>query len=128
VVGIIAGMNNVRFKVDTANVTTPQAVAINISNNRIGNHSLTLTVTPPNTPLALGVRVTVNLSAGAPAEGATRMLASNNPSGVNVQRTIRSNFSGQTSAFTDVFATTVAAPTQVTITATYGSSSQSAIE
>jgi hypothetical protein len=243
-VGIIAGMTNVRFKVDTANVTAPQNVTITISNNRIGNHSVTLTVTPPNTPLAIGsiqmqpqgvyggndgsgvvtlatghvapsggavvtllndnpslvsmpasvtipagwtnasfpvqtvttgvttpvnisasyggatktatltvsapsqnipissvtlapdtvvggsnigVRVTVNLSAGAPTEGATIMLASSNPSVVNVPRTIRTNFSGQTSVFADVSATTVSAPTQVTITATYGSSSQSAI-
>ena len=243
-VGIIAGMSNVRFKVDTTSVTTPQAVTINVANNRIGNRSVTLTVTPPTTPLAVGsiqmqpagvyggndgsgvvtlatghvapaggavvtlmndnpglvatpasvtipagqtnasfpiqtvttgvttpvnvsasyggatktatltvsapsqnipissvtlapgtvvggsntgVRLTVNLSAGAPAEGATIMLASSNPAVVNVPRTIRANFSGQTSAFTDVVATTVSAPTQVSITATYGGSSQSAI-
>lgn len=243
-VGIIAGMSNVRFRVDTANVTTTQAVTIKVSNSRIGSRSVTLTVTPPNTPLAIGsiqmqppalyggndgsgvvtlatghvapaggatvtlindnpslvstpasvtipagwtnasfpiqtvttgvttpvnisasyggatqtaaltvsapsqnipissvtlapgtvvggsnvgVRVTVNLSAGAPTEGATIMLASSNPAIVNVPRTIRTNFSGQTSAFADVAATTVSAPTQVTITATYGSSSQSAI-
>ncbi|HEV7860563.1 MAG TPA: FG-GAP-like repeat-containing protein [Pyrinomonadaceae bacterium] len=243
-VGIIAGMNNVRFKVDTANVMTPQNVTITISNNRLGNHSVTLTVTPPNTPLAVGsiqmqpagvyggndgsgvvtlatghvapaggsvitlindnpslvstpasvtipvgqtnasfpvqtattgvttpvnisasyggatktatltvnapsqnipissitlspstvvggsntgVRVTVNLSAGAPAEGATMMLTSSHPSVVNVPRTIRTNFSGSTSAFADVVAANVSAPTPVTITATYGGSSQSAI-
>lgn len=242
--GIIAGMSNVRFKVDTASVTTSQAVTITVSNNRIGSRSVTLTVTPPNTPFAIGsiqmqpsavfggndssgvvtlptghvapaggavvtlmndnpglvsmpasvaipagqtnasfpvqtvttgittpvnisasyggatktailtvsapsqavpissvtlspgtvvggsnigVRVTVNLSAGAPTEGATIMLASSNPSIVNVPRTVRTNFSGQTSAFADVAAATVSAPTQVTITATYGSSSQSAI-
>jgi hypothetical protein len=243
-VGIVAGMTNVRFKVDTSNVTTTQRVTINISNSRIGNHSVTLNVTPPNTPLAVGsiqmqpagvfggndgsgvvtlatghvapsggavvtlindnpslvstpasvtipagwtnasfpiqtvttgmttpvnisasyggvtktatltvsapsqnvpissvtlspstvvggsntgVRVTVNLSAGAPTEGATIMLASSNPSVVNVPRVIRTNFSGQTSAFADVAAALVSTPTQVTITATYGSSAQSAI-
>lgn len=242
--GIIAGMSNVRFKVDTVSVTTAQSVTITVSNNRIGSRSVTLTVTPPNTPLAIGsiqmqpsavfggndssgvvtlptghvapaggavvtlmtdnpglasmpasvtipagqtnasfpvqtvttgvttpvnisasyggatktavltisapsqpvpissvvlspgtvvggsnigVRVTVNLSAGAPTEGATIMLASSNPTVVSVPRTIRTNFSGQTSAFADVAAAAVSTPTQVTITATYGSSSQSAI-
>ncbi|HEY0405866.1 MAG TPA: FG-GAP-like repeat-containing protein [Pyrinomonadaceae bacterium] len=243
-VGITAGMTNVRFKVDTASVTTQQVVTINISNSRIGSRSIQLTLTPPTTPLALGsiqmqppgvyggndgsgvvalatghvapaggavvtlindnpnlvstpdsvtipagqtnasfpvqtvttgvttsvnisasyggatktatltiaapsqnvpiaavalapdivvgggnigVRVTVNLSAGAPAEGATIMLASSNPAIVNVPRSIRANFSGQTSVFADVFARTVSTPTPVTITATYGSSSQSAL-
>ena len=243
-VGIIAGMSNVRFRVDTTNVTTPQTVTIKVSNSRIGSRSTTLTVTPPTAPLAIGslqlqppgvyggndgsgvvtlatghvapsggafvtltndnpslvslpasvtipagwtnasfpiqtvttgvttpvnisasyggatktatltvsapsqnvplasvtlspttvvggsnigVRITANLSAGAPTEGATIMLASSNPAIVSVPRTIRTNFSGQTSAFTDVFARPVSAPTQITITATYGSSSQSAI-
>jgi FG-GAP repeat. len=243
-VGIVAGMSNVRFRVDTANVTTQQTVNITVSNSRIGSRTVTLTVTPPTAPLAIGsiqmqpsalyggndgsgvvnlttgqvapaggavvtltnenpnlvsmpasvtipagqtnasfpvqtmttgvttlvnisasyggatktaaltvaapsqnipissvtlapdtvvggsnigVRVTVNLSAGAPTEGATIMLASSNPSVVNVPRTIRANFSGQTSAFTDVAAASVSAPVQVIITATYGSSSQSAI-
>lgn len=243
-VGMTAGMSNVRFKVDAANVTTPQSVNITISNNRIGTHSVTLTVTPPTAPLAIGsiqmqppgvyggndgsgvvtlatghvapaggavvtlmndnptlvstpasvtipagqtnasfpvqtattgtttpvnisatyggatktatltvsapsqnvpiasvtlspatvvggsnigVRVTVNLSAGAPTEGATIMLASSSPAVVNVPRTVRINFSGTTSAFADVAATTVSAPTQVAITATYGNSSQNAI-
>jgi FG-GAP-like repeat len=243
-VGIIAGMSNVRFRVDTVNVTTSQTVTITVSNSRIGSRSVTLRVTPPTTPLTLGsiqlqpsgvyggndgsgvvalatghvapsggaaviltnhnaslvslpasvtipaglsdasfpirtsttgittpvdisasyggttktavltvaapsqnvplasvtlspstvvggsnlgVRVTVNLSAGAPPEGATIMLASSNPSVVAVPRTIRTNFSGQTSAFTDVVANTVSAPTQITLTATYGNSSQSAV-
>ncbi|HVG33705.1 MAG TPA: FG-GAP-like repeat-containing protein, partial [Pyrinomonadaceae bacterium] len=243
-VGFIAGMTNVRFKVDTSNVTAPQKVTITASNSRIGNRSVTLNVTPPDTPLAIGsiqmqplgvfggddasgvvtlatghvapsggavvalfndnpglvsmpasvtipagwtnasfpiqtvttgattpvnisgsyggatktatltvsapsqnipissvtlspstvvgggntgVRVTVNLSAGSPTEGARIMLTSSNPSVVNVPRVIRTNFSGQTSAFTDVSAALVNAPTQVTITATYGSSTQSAV-
>jgi hypothetical protein len=243
-VGIIAGMSNVRFRVDTANVTTAQTVNVTVSNSRIGSRSVALRVTPPNTPLALGslqlqpsalyggndgsgvvtlatghvapsggavviltndnaslvstppsvtipagwtnasfpiqtvttgittpvnisasyggatktatltvaapsqnipissvtlspstvvggsnvgVRVTVNLSAGAPTEGATIMLLSSNPAIVAVPRTIRTNFAGQTSAFADVVAANVSAPTQVTITATYGSSSQSAV-
>ncbi len=243
-VGIVAGMNNVRFKVDTTNVTTTQVVTITVSNSRIGSRSVQLTVTPPNTPLAIGsiqmqplgvyggddasgvvtlatghvapsggavvtlmndnpslvstpasvtipagwtnasfpiqtvttgvttpvnisasyggatktatltvsapsqnipissvvlspstvvggsnigVRVTVNLSAGSPTEGARIMLASSNPSVVSVPRVISTNFAGQTSAFADVSAALVSAPTQVTITATYGSSSRSAI-
>ncbi|HKP71770.1 MAG TPA: VCBS repeat-containing protein [Pyrinomonadaceae bacterium] len=243
-VGIIAGMSNVRFRVDTSNVTAPQTVTVTVSNSRIGSRSVALRVTPPNTPLAVGsiqlqppvvyggndgsgvvslatghvapsggatviltndnaslvstpatvtipagwadasfpiqtvttgvttpvniiasyggatktaaltvsapsqnipissvtlspstvvggsnvgVRVTVNLSAGAPIEDATIMLTSSNPAVVKVPRTTRTNFAGQTSAFADVAATAVSAPTQVTITATYGNSSQSAI-
>ncbi|HEX8459160.1 MAG TPA: VCBS repeat-containing protein [Pyrinomonadaceae bacterium] len=244
-VGIIAGMSNVRFRVDTTNVTTAQTVTINISNSRIGSRSVTLRVTPPTTPLAVGsvqlqpaflyggtggnavvalatghvapaggatviltndnaslvsmpasvtipagwsdasfpiqttttgittpvnisasyggatktavltvaapsqdvpissvtlsqstvvggstnsgVRVTVNLSGAAPPEGAAIMLASSNPSVVNVPRTIRTNFAGDTSAFADVFASAVSTTTQITLTATYGNSSQSAI-
>ncbi|MGB8508151.1 MAG: FG-GAP-like repeat-containing protein, partial [Pyrinomonadaceae bacterium] len=242
-VGIFAGMSNVRFGVDTSNVTAPQVVTITVSNSRIGSRSVQLTVTPPDAPLAIGsiqmqpagvyggndgsgvvtlttghvapaggafvtlsndnpglvsttpsvtipagqsnasfpvqtvttglttpvnvsasyggatktatlivsapsqnvpissvtlapdtvvggsnigVRVTVNLASGAPTEGATIMLASSNPALVSVPRTIRANFSGQTSVFADVVARAVTAPTQVFITATYGSSSQSA--
>ncbi|HEY0426770.1 MAG TPA: FG-GAP-like repeat-containing protein [Pyrinomonadaceae bacterium] len=242
--GIVGGMTNLRFVVNTTNVSTTQTVTITVSNKSLGSRSVTLTVTPPVTPLAvgslamqpaavfggdggsgvvtlatghvapiggafvtlsndnanlvsmpssvtipagqtsasfsyltgttgittpvnvsasyggatktatltvaapsqnipissvtlspstvvggsnIGVRVTVNLASGAPIEGATIMLSSSNPSVVPVPRTIRANFSGQTSAFTDVAAATVSAPTQVTITATYGGSTQSAI-
>jgi hypothetical protein len=141
-VTIPAGWTNASFPVQT--VTTGVTTPVNISASYGGaTKTATLTVSAPsqNIPISsvtlspstvvgggnIGVRVTVNLSAGAPVEGATIMLASSNPSVVNVPRTIRTNFTGQTSAFADVAAALVSAPTQVTITATYGSSSRSAI-
>jgi hypothetical protein len=141
-VTIPAGQTNASFPIQT--VTTGVTTPVNISASYGGaTQTATLTVSAPsqNIPLTsvtlspsmvvggsnIGVRVTVNLSAGAPTEGATIMLASSNPSVVNVPRTIRANFSGQTSAFADVVAANVSAPTPVTITATYGGSSQSAI-
>jgi hypothetical protein len=242
--GIVGGMTNLRFMVDTTQVSTTQIVTITARNNSLGSRSVTLTVTPPNTPLSvgsvqmqppsifggdsgsgvvslatghvapaggalvslsndnpnlvsmpssvsipagqtsasfpydtntigittpvnvsgsyggvtktavltvaapsqnipissvtlspstvvggsnIGVRITVNLASGSPLEGARINLSSSNPAVVAVPRVIRTNFEGQTSAFADVAATTVSAPTEVTITAVYGSSTQSAI-
>jgi hypothetical protein len=242
--GIAGGMTNLRFIVTTNNVITTQNVTITASNKNLGSRSVTLTVTPPNTPLAvgslalqppvvlggndvnavvslatghlapaggafvtlssdnpnlvsmpnsvtipagqsnvsvpiqtnttgittpvnisasyggatktatlsvnapegnipissvtlspetvvggsnIGVRLTVNLASGAPLEGATIMLSSSNPAIVSLPRSIRTNFTGQTSTFADFAPASVAAPTQVTITATYGNSTQSAI-
>lgn len=242
--GIVGGMTNLRFIVNTNTVTAPQTVTITAGNKSLGSRSITLTVTPPNTPLAvgsiqmqpsaifggndgtgvvslvtgyvapaggafvmltngnpnlvsipssvtipagqsnasfpiqtnttgvttpvnisasyggatktavltvsapsqnipissvtlspdttvggnnIGVRVTVNLASGAPAEGATIMLSSSNPAIVSLPRSINIFFSGQTSAFKDFAAASVSVTTQVTITATYGGSSQSAV-
>lgn len=74
-----------------------------------------------------GVRALVTLAAGAPIEGANIMLTSSRPDLVALPRVIRVTFSGSTTAFTDFAAAPVAAPTQVTITATFGGSTQSAI-
>ena len=242
--GIVGGMTNIRFQVQTSQVTTARTVTITASNSTLGSRSLNLTITPPNTPLSvgsiqmqprgvfggddttgvvtlatghvapaggafvtlsndnpnlvstpssvtipagqtsasfpvqtdttgvttvvnvgasyggvtkttdltvaapsqnisissvtlspstvvgggsIGVRITVTLASGSPLEGARIMLSSSNPAIVPVPRVIRTNFEGQTSAFADVAPTTVSAPAQVTITATYGSSTQSEV-
>ncbi len=241
--GIVAGMANVRFRVDTTRVTTTQTVNINVSNNRIGSRSTTLRVTPPTEPLALGslqvqpagvfgggdaagvvslttgnvaptggafvnltnanpslismpasvtipagqtnaqfpiqtttgtttpvtlsasyggvtksatltvnapsqpvpissitltpqtivggsnqaVQALVTLAANAPTEGANIMLTSSNPNVAAVPRLIRIQFSTQNSAFANFTTAPVATPTQVTITATFGNSTQSAL-
>ncbi|HEX8736408.1 MAG TPA: FG-GAP-like repeat-containing protein [Pyrinomonadaceae bacterium] len=75
----------------------------------------------------IGVRITVTLASGSPLEGARINLSSSNPAVLTVPRVIRTNFEGQLSAFADVAPTTVAAPTEITITATYGGSTQSAV-
>ncbi|MDQ6786207.1 MAG: FG-GAP-like repeat-containing protein [Acidobacteriota bacterium] len=242
--GIVGGMTNLRFNVNTNTVTAPQTVTITAGNKNLGSRSVNLTVTPPNTPLAIGsiqmqpagvfgggdatgvvalatghvapvggalvtltndnsnlvlmpmsvtiptgqtyanfaiqtnttgittpvsisasyggatksailtvsaptqavpissvtlspdtvvggsnvgVSVTITLASGAPNEGATIMLSSSNPSVTSVPLSTRIFFSGQTTVSTGITVAPVSAPTQVAITATYGSSSQSAI-
>lgn len=141
-VTIPAGQTNASFPIQTnsTGITTP----VNISASYGGvTKTAVLTVTAPtqNIPLSsvtiapstivggsnIAVRVTVNLAAGAPGEGATIQLSSSNPAIVSVPRTIQIFFAGETSRSTDVVAAPVGAPTQVTITATYGGSTQSAI-
>lgn len=141
-VTIPAGQTSASFPVQTS--TTGVTTIVNVSASYGGATKTTgLTIAAPseNIPISsitlspstvvgggnIGVRVTVNLASGSPLEGARIMLSSSNPSIVPVPRVIRTNFQGQTSAFADVAATTVAAPIQVTITATYGGSTQSAI-
>jgi hypothetical protein len=141
-VTIPAGQTNASFPYDTNNtaVTTPVSVSASYGG---ATKTAILTVAAPsqNIPISsvtlspstvvggsnIGVRITVNLASGSPLEGARINLSSSNPAIVSVPRVIRTNFEGQTSAFADVAATTVSATTQVTITATYGSSTQSAI-
>ncbi|MET0753293.1 MAG: hypothetical protein ABWZ66_07960, partial [Pyrinomonadaceae bacterium] len=141
-VTIPAGQTSASFPVQTS--TTGVTTIINVSASYGGVTKTTgLTVAAPseNIPISsvtlspstvvgggnIGVRVTVNLASGSPLEGARIMLSSSNPAVAPVPRVIRTNFQGQLSAFGDIVTTTVSAPTQVTITATYGSSTQSAI-
>jgi FG-GAP-like repeat len=141
-VTIPAGQTSASFPVQTS--TTGVTTVVNISASYGGvTKTAGLTVAAPsqNIPISsvtlspstvvggsnIGVRITVNLASGSPLEGARIMLSSSNPSIVSVPRVIRTNFEGQTSAFADVAPTAVSAPTEVTITATYGSSTQSAI-
>ena len=239
---MVQGMTNLHFYVDTNQVTSTQTVTITVSEKRLGNRSVRLTVTPPSEPLALGslevtpsvfagsdgsgavslttghvapiggvvvsltngnpslismpasvtipagqttagfpiqtettgtttnvpitasyggvtktatmtvtaptkavpissvtvspstvtagsqwVRLTVTLAANAPTEGANIMLRSSRPDVVAVPRSIRIFFSTQNSTFTDVMPMSVAAPTDVTITAAFGDSVMSAV-
>lgn len=141
-VTIPAGQTNASFPYDTntTGITTPVSVSASYGG---ATKTATLTVSAPsqNIPISsvalspstvvggsnIGVRITVNLASGSPLEGARINLSSSNPAIVSVPRVIRTNFQGQTSAFADVAATTVSAPTQITITATYGGSTQSAV-
>jgi hypothetical protein len=141
-VTIPAGQSNASFPIltNTTGVTTP----VNISASYGGaTKTAVLKVTAPegNIPISsvslspetvvgggnIGVRLTINLAAGAPLEGAVIMLSSSNPAIAPVPRSVRTNFTGQTGTFADFAASPVSAPTQVTITATYGNSQQSAI-
>jgi hypothetical protein len=141
-VTIPAGQTSAGFPVQTS--TTGVTTTVNVSASYGGvSKTAGLMVAAPsqNIPISsvtlspptvvgggnIGVRVTVNLASGSPLEGATIMLSSSNPAILTVPRIIRTNFQGQTSAFADVAPTTVAATAQVTITATYGGSTQSAV-
>lgn len=138
---IPAGQSSANFPIHTqqTGLTTP----VNITGNYGGaTKSATLTVSAPSnsavvssvtlTPQTVvggstqAVRVLVTLDQPAPPEGATVSLSSSNPSVVNLPASLLI-LSGGTSGTADFTTTTVSAPTQVTIRATYGGSSQSAV-
>jgi hypothetical protein len=139
---IIAGMNNVRFMVDTSRVTAPQTVTITASSGRGGTtRSATLTVTPPTDPLALGsvqmqpagvfgggdATGIVNLTTGntAPSGGATVSITNDNPSLVTTPFNVVIP-AGQSSASFPVHTQQTGLTTPVTITGTFGGVSKSA--
>jgi hypothetical protein len=138
---IIAGMNNVRFKVDTARVTTTQSVTITVSTARNGSRSATLIVTPPSEPLSLGsVQVqpagvfggrdatgVVNLTTGnvAPSGGAVVSITNDNPSLVTTPFNVVVP-AGSSSATFPIHTQQTGLTTPVTITGSYGGASRSA--
>ena len=73
------------------------------------------------------VQATITLAANAPAEGATIMLTSSRPDIVLLPRSVRIFFSTQNTAYVNFIANPVSAPTEVTVTAYFGDSVQSAI-
>ncbi|HEX8187603.1 MAG TPA: VCBS repeat-containing protein, partial [Pyrinomonadaceae bacterium] len=140
-VRVIAGMNNVRFKVDTLRVTGVQSVTINVRTASGSSRSATLTVTPPTEPLALNsLRVqpnivyggnaatgTVTLTTGnvAPAGGAVVSLTNDNPGLVTTPFNVTIP-AGQSSAAFPVQAQQTGVATPITVTASYGGVSRSA--
>jgi hypothetical protein len=135
-VRIIAGMTNVRFRVNTSRVNTPQNVTIAVSINRSNSRmSATLTVTPPVEPLALGsVSVSpsavfggrgatgvVTLATGhvAPTGGALVSLTNDNPALVTTPNEVLIP-AGQTSASFPISTQQTGLTTDVVITGLYG--------
>jgi hypothetical protein len=139
-VRIIAGMTNVRFKLDTASVTTTQSVTITVSAGSGSSRSATLTVTPagaatlgslqtqPSTVFggtdATGV---VSLTPGtlAPSGGAVVSITNDNPSLVTTPLNV-TIASGQSSATFPIRTQPTGLTTAVTITAAYAGASRSA--
>lgn len=139
-VRIIAGMTNVRFKLDTASVTTTQTVTITVSAGSGSSRSATLTVTPagaatlgslqtqPSTVFggadATGV---VNLTAGtvAPSGGAVVSITNDNPSLVTTPFNV-TVAAGQSSATFPIRTQQTGLTTAVTITAAYAGVTRSA--
>jgi FG-GAP-like repeat len=73
------------------------------------------------------VQATITLAANAPSEGATIMLSSSRPEVVSLPRSVRIFFSTQNTAYVNFIANPVSTPTEVTITAYFGDSVQSAV-
>ncbi|HEV7889265.1 MAG TPA: VCBS repeat-containing protein [Pyrinomonadaceae bacterium] len=140
-VTIPAGQSSATFLIQTqqTGLTTP----VTITGTYGGvSRTATLTVEPPSNPASLisatltpstvvggsaqGVRLQVNLSQGAPPEGATVTLSSDNPSVAKLPASLLIQ-SGGTLGFADFTTAAVSTPTQVTIRATYGGSTQSAV-
>lgn len=89
--------------------------------------SVTLT---PNTIVGgsnQAVQAVIRLAANAPREGANIMLGSSRPDIVPLPRSVRIFFSTQNTAYVNFIANPVSAPTEVTITAYFGDSMQSAV-
>lgn len=139
-VRIIAGMTNVRVKLDTASVTTTQTVTISVSGGSGGSRSATLTVTPAGAA-ALGSLQTqpstvpggtdstgvVRLTTGtvAPAGGAVVSITNDNPSLVTTPFNVTVP-AGQTSASFPIRTQQTGLTTAVNITANYAGVTRSA--
>lgn len=140
-VTIPAGQSSATFLIQTQQ--TGLATPVTITGTYGGvSRTATLTVSPPSNPASLtsatlapstivggstqGVRLQVTLSQGAPPEGATVTLSSDNPSVVRLPASLLIQ-SGGTGGFADFTTVAVSTPTQVTIRATYGGSTQSAV-
>jgi hypothetical protein len=140
-VNIPSGQSSATFLIQTQQ--TGLATPVTITGTYGGvSRTATLTVSPPSNAAALssatltpstvvggstqGVRLQVTLSQAAPPEGATVSLSSDNPGVVKLPASLLIQ-SGGTGGFSDFTTAPVSAPTQVTIRATYGGSTQSAV-
>ena len=140
-VRIIAGMSNVRFKINTSRVTSVRTVTITVGTGRGSSRTATLTVTPPTEPLALGsvqlqpsavfggnsATGIVNLTTGnvAPAGGSIVSITNDNPNLVTTPFNVTIP-AGQTSATFLIQTRQTGLTTPVTITGTYGGFSRTA--
>jgi hypothetical protein len=140
-VRIIAGMTNVRFRVNTSRVTATRTVTITVGTGRGSSRTATLTVTPPTEPLALGsvqlqpagvfggnsATGIVNLTTGnvAPAGGSIVSITNDNPALVTTPFNVTIP-PGQSSATFLIQTQQTGLTTPVTITGTYGGVSRAA--
>ena len=137
---IIAGMTNVRFKLDTAQVTTTQSVTITVSAGSGSSRSATLIVTPagaaalgslqmqpPSVPGGTDSTGVVSLTPGtvAPSGGAVVSITNDNPGLVTTPLNVNVA-AGQSSASFPVHTQQTGLTTPVNITASYGGVSKSA--
>ena len=139
---MVQGMTNLRFKVETKQVSMTQTVTITVRNSNLGSRSVNLTVTPPTTPLALGTLemrpggvfagddasgvVTLETGHVAPIGGAVVTLAHDNPTLITSMPASVTIPAGQTTAGFPVQTWTTGTSQPVTFTANYGGVTRSA--
>lgn len=138
---LVKGMTNLQFWIETRTVTTPQTVTITVRSSNLGSRSVTLTVTPPNTPLALGsLEVSAGVFGGndaggqvtlvtghvAPVGGALVTLTNGNPNLISMPGSVVIPAGQSTAGFT-IQTDTVGTTTPVDITASYGGVTKSAV-
>jgi hypothetical protein len=140
-VSIPAGQSSASFIIHTQQTALTTPVTITGTYGGVSK-STTLTVAAPSnaaviaavtlTPSSVvggstqGVRVQVSLDQPAPPEGATITLSSSDPNVVRLPPSL-GIAAGGTSGFADFTTAAVSTATQVTIRATYGGSTQSAV-
>ncbi len=140
--GIVGGMTNLRFIINTTQVTTPQTVTITANNKSLGRRSVTLQVTPPTEPSAVGALAlqpasifggddttgVVTLATGyvAPAGGAFVTLFNDNSALVSMPPSVTIP-AGQTNASFPMQTTTTGTTTPVNVSASYGGVTKSAV-
>jgi hypothetical protein len=140
-VRIVAGMTNVRFRINTSRVTATRTVTITVGTGRGSSRTATLTVTPPTEPPALGsiqlqpsgvfggnsTTGIVNLTTGnvAPAGGAVVSITNDNPGLVTTPFNVNVP-AGQPSATFPIQTQQTGLTTPVTITGSYGGATRSA--
>ncbi|MGB9178835.1 MAG: FG-GAP-like repeat-containing protein, partial [Pyrinomonadaceae bacterium] len=140
--GIVGGMTNLRFWIETTQVSAPQTVTISVNNKSLGSRSATLTVTPPTEPLAIGsialqpsavfggdsTSGVVTLATGyvAPAGGSTVTLTNDNPSLISMPASVTIP-AGWTNASFPIQTGATGTTTPVNVSASYGGVTKSAV-
>ena len=139
---MVQGMTNLRFRVETNQVSTTQTVTITVRNSNLGTRTVNLTVTPPSTPLALGSLEmspgifggndgsgNVRLETGhvAPIGGIVVSLTNDNPNLITSMPSSVTIPAGATSAGFQVQTWTTGTTTPVNFTASYNGVTKSAI-
>lgn len=136
---IAAGSSSVQFNASTSSVTSTQAVTIKTSNNKLGVHSVALTVTPPPasaiTVLSLTltpstvtggntVQGKVTLSATATAATTVNLASSSTLASVPVSVSVAA---GSSSASFAINTATVTSPASATISATLNGTTRTSV-
>ncbi|HEX8737145.1 MAG TPA: VCBS repeat-containing protein [Pyrinomonadaceae bacterium] len=117
----------VNFTASYNGVTKSTVMNVHAPSENVPISSVTLSPTSIVGGSNQAVQAIISLAANAPREGATIMLGSSRPDIVSLPRSTRIFFSTQNTAYVNFIANPVSTPTDVTITAYFGDSLQSAV-